>query len=65
MKSVDSIVRKLTNITADLEAVIGRHQKDNENRDKKIASLEVEVRESVSEIARAKRISERINEFVS
>lgn len=64
-KNVDSVIKRLTNIAADLEAVIGAEQKANEQRDAEIAKLEVEVKESLHEISRAERIKERIDGFVS
>jgi biotin carboxylase len=64
-KNVDSVIKRLVNIEADLESVIGTELKANEKRDEEIAKLEVAMRESESEIERAKLIQARVNEFVS
>lgn len=64
-KTVDSVITRLTSIASELEAIVESEKADNRERDSEIAELEVQIRESSDEIARATRISERVNEFVA
>lgn len=64
-KTVDSCVKRLVDLEADLEGVISTYKRDQERRDQELNILKTKLYETDQEISRARRIQERIAEFVA